>query len=540
MVTSRLGKGLLAVNLFALFALALWLRITSLEMPAFNGDEAFYGVQASKLVHGESTDSDTASGNILNVLVLGADLPLYWALGPSSLVIKLPGAIAGGLAVIAAWFGLKRGLDPWTAAIATLLMAASPVMIAECRVGAEPAWNPLVGVLALAAAFRGHRLLTLLAFLLCFYVHPTYLFAVPIYGLVLSARIASDAGWNWRVCWKKLLSVAVGGGAVVGGLAWLTSGRSVLQWTYDTYKFGPMDWGRFWHLYERLLMGYCELGPLESPPSLDRAFWAVVLPLLAAGSVAMAWRRQWDRLSLVIGLIISLCGLHTVTGPDILRPYFVRYGLFFVAPTLVALACLARALVPDGASSWARRTRALQGIAVLSLTWVLLYHSKVNYVDHLFGQTMGQENFWTLRTESVDPKRWINDLLVEDLSAPGAPSTATVLAEDWWTYRPLEFLSSQRENIRMGNLERFDAVGKELLIRKHLEAGGYVVGTIGAAVPTQVESMYGRPALRYWHVCAPPYAALVLYRLKRDDEPRGEQPIALLQPPGLSPPPVRR
>ena len=406
MARSKVPALLLAAALIPLFALAIWFRISSLNMPAPNGDEAFYGVQVAKLLNGEAIASKTTSGNMINFLVIAAELPLYWMMGPSSYVIKIPGALAGLLAVIATYVLWRRALDRPTAVIAATLMAVLPVAIAECRIGAEPAWNPLVGVIALAAAFRGHRLGLALAFLLCYYVHSTYLFLLPVLGLVLLAKLIERTTGDPTARWRALAITTWGTLAVVGPLILLTRGRSAIQWTYDTYNFGPGDWPRFFTLYERLLMGFCEVGPTETTITFDRTFWIAFLAILGFGSWCLWKQGRWDRLALIGGLMISLCGMHVVTGPDILRPYFVRYGLYLVAPSVLAIACCLRAmlLLPEG--GWASLARRSQIAGMVGLAWVLLLGFKVHYLDHLLIAHRGQESLWTIRTEAIDPKEW--------------------------------------------------------------------------------------------------------------------------------------
>lgn len=536
---SKLPALLAVAALVPLFALAIWFRVSSLTMPAPNGDEAFYGVQAAKLLAGEAIASKTASGNVINVLVLGTEVPLYWLLGPSSYVIKVPGAVAGILAVIAAYVLWKRALDLPTAIIGATLMAVLPVAIAECRIGAEPAWNPLVGVIVMAAAFRGHRLGLALAFLLCYYVHPTYLFLLPAVGLVLLAKLLERTANDPTARWRSLAITTWGALAVIGPLVLLTRGRSTIQWTYQTYGFGPGDWPLYFLRYERLLMGFCEVGPTETSIGYDRTFWLGFGSILAFGSWCLWRQRRWDRLALIGGLALSLCGMHLVTGPDILRPYFVRYGLYLVAPSVLAVACCLRAMLVMPEGGWATIAHRVQTAGMIGLAWVLLLGFKVHYLDHLLKVHEGQESLWTLRTEAVDPKQWAAKIVKRDLDAARAaglevPERTVVLGEDWWTYRPLQYFLGTRPDIEPGSLESFDGPGRDRLIRDHLASGGYVVGTPGKDVILRVEGLFPPEALTHWHVQVPPYACLAIYRLKRQNEAPEPQPIVVIRPPGLN------
>ncbi|RUL85053.1 hypothetical protein [Tautonia sociabilis] len=538
MARSKLPAYLAIAAIVPLLGLAFWFRITSLNAPSPNGDESFYGVQTAKLLRGEPIASTTASGNPINVLVIGAEIPLYLALGPSNYVIKIPAAVAGILAVLASYVLWSRALDRTTAAIGAGLMAVLPVLIAESRIGAEPAWNPLVGVIALAAAFRGHRLGLALAFLLCYYVHSTYLFLLPTLGLVLLVKLFERTAGDPTARWRSLAITTWGALAVISPLVLLTSGRSAIQWTYDTYDFGPGNWPRFLLLFERLLMGFCEVGPTETSAAFDRTFWAAFGSILLFGSWCLHRQRRWDRLALIGGLILSLVGMHAVTGPDILRPYFVRYGLYLVTPTVLAVSCCLRAMLVPPEGGWATRARRLQVAGMIGLAWTLLASFMGNYIGLLNEAHAGQESYWTLRTEAIDPKQWAAKIVARDIRAArerglSVPDRLVVLGEDWWTHRPLQFLLGDRDDIVTGSLEPFDGPGRDALIRRHLESGGYIVGTPGQDVMLRVEGLFPPEALKHWHVLVPPHASLAIYRLKRENEPPVPLPKVVLRPPGL-------
>ena len=541
MVRSRWFRAFCAVNLAMIFAVALWFRTTSLAMRCPNGDETFYGVQVANLLGGEGVASTTASGNMLNYLVVLAEIPTYLVLGPTDLTLMIPAAVAGILAVVIALALLPRGLDRTTAVIAATLTAVLPIAIIEGRVGAEPAWNLPVGMLALAAAFRGHRLGTLVAFLLCYYVHPTYLFLIPALGLVLTAKVWERTAGEPRRRLRELVATALGAASVVAPLTLLTSDRSAIRWTYETYDFGPGNWPLYFLYFERMLMGFCEWGPQETTRAFDATFWGVALAVLLVGGWRLWAQRHWDRLALIAGLAISLAGMHLVTGPDILRPYLVRYGLYLVAPTVVAFACLLSAALVEPAGRLRDALRYGQAAAFFGLAWALLICVKVNFFGFFLPQLAGQEDFWTLRTEAVDPKQWVASIIAEDIDDAAGPGVArVVLAEDWWTYRPIQYYLFNRDDVVPGSLEHFDGPMRDRLIRKHLDAGGYVVGTFGEDVIERVESAYPEEDLKHWHVFGPPYACLAIYRLKRQNEGREAQPIALLKPEGVDWEPVLR
>src|SRR5262249_27832982 len=80
-------------------------------------------------------------------------------------------------------------------------------------------------------------------------------------------------------------------------------------------------------------------------------FRGLLLALLALATGRLVRERCWERLALIIGLAASLSIFHFVAGPNMLRasdPH--RYGIVFLLPTSLAVACLLRAVVRTPAS----------------------------------------------------------------------------------------------------------------------------------------------------------------------------------------------
>ena len=96
--------------------------------------------------------------------------------------------------------------------------------------------------------------------------------------------------------------------------------------------------------------------PTETSGVHDLAFWGILAPVVIFGSWQLWRARQWDRLALVASVVATLAGLYRL-GPWMLHPEVVRYGVFLVAPSVVAFACLVRGLliVPTSCSRIAVR-----------------------------------------------------------------------------------------------------------------------------------------------------------------------------------------
>ena len=86
---------LLVGNVAALLATAFALCAWHLDnIPGLNGDEAWSGVQAMRLVNGQSISWRTPTGNPVNLFYLGPLAALHLFAGPSVAVLRLPVLLA--------------------------------------------------------------------------------------------------------------------------------------------------------------------------------------------------------------------------------------------------------------------------------------------------------------------------------------------------------------------------------------------------------------------------------------------------------------
>ena len=104
------------VNALGLLLAAVWLRCCLLgNVPGCNGDEAWYGVQAWRAVHGEPFCWQTPTGNPLNGFFLGPLALLHVWFAPSIALLR---SVAAGGPVRRPWtaaenaHGLRRPADP--------------------------------------------------------------------------------------------------------------------------------------------------------------------------------------------------------------------------------------------------------------------------------------------------------------------------------------------------------------------------------------------------------------------------------------------
>ena len=446
------------LSLVVLFAGGFWFRVTSLKTgPAPTGDEAVYGVLGIRLLQGLSLRMWTPSGHLMSPVLVVMELPLLSVFEPSYTALRLPIAVAGILTVVLCYRLFAQVLDRTTGLIAAGLLAVLPIAIIYSRLAWEPGLISLWSTLLTWQAFRDRRLAMLATLLFgVLFVHPTLIMIAPILASVQMARTLSDTKRPWAERGRSaLISLGLMAAVVIPVLIFCRDGQAA-AWTRDTYHFGPPDIGRFLTLYKNMLLGYCGGVSTETGRALDVAFWCVVLGVLIPGSWRLASQRRWDRLALVASVIASLVGLNLVEGPGVLHPGLVRYAMFLVVPSALAFACLARSLLVEPSTLRLATVRNVQAATLLALGFALLVGMKHHWFDAFIAQGKGREHLWTLRSEAIEQKHRITRIVLTDMatacSATRRPAPV-ILADDHWSYQPIQFFTAWRRDVTVMNLE---------------------------------------------------------------------------------------
>jgi 4-amino-4-deoxy-L-arabinose transferase-like glycosyltransferase len=509
----RLGRWLVGGLLIALLAEAAWLRVAALgPSPEVNGDEAFFGIVAHRLVSGGRVPMRTYSGNIPSPFYVGMLAPLVAAFGPKFWALRLPAVVSSLLAIAAAYLLGRKVLDRPTAAIAAATLAALPAAVLIAGIGVELTQSPLFGVIALFYAFRARVVATTLAFLACLLAHPTNFFLLPALALVYlgSAWARRPDGPARR---RLVVCVAVAACLAAAAMAAYVRGRGI--------RIGegvPRDWAVFLGSVARVFDGVSFLnvrGPLP-PGSIalhDALFWGL-LGVAALGLPRLVADRRWDQLGLIVGLGVGVAGLHVAAGPEVLKT--VRYGLVFLAPAAFAFACLIAGLAtrptPTGV--------AFRPVAVVPLLLVGLL-SLEECRTTLVGPYLAENRGSLLRpyaARGVIERSYLR-LGQELASSPPASSKRVVVTQDWWTHKPLEYLALARDDLRVVDFERLGGDPEERRRRlvRLMDEGAYALGWSKQQLEQIVRDAYPGDQLRRWEIRVTAGTIVTIHRL--DDRP---------------------
>jgi uncharacterized membrane protein len=457
---------LLIVNLAALGALALWFRCRALgNIPGVNGDEAWYGVTAWEILHQGKWLVQTPTGNALNPFFFGPLLLLQACCKPSIALLRIV-AVASGVAAL----GLNGWLCRWvfdrrTAAISTLALALLPINIAYSRF----AWDASQSLLAtlpvwyfsLAAArfpARQDRLTAaaIVALLIAVLVHPTNVFA----GAAIAASLA--VRWRqFRVDPRRLTVLAL-------------AALALILWSANMVRMqGQVGGGLLGHLdqlvhpqpnphavvlYANLFSGETVYQYIAGAHSWLP--WGVGLALVWAVLLAAVWR-LWrcgtttDRV-LVAGWLLEVAAYVVLAGPSGMLPGQERYAICLIAPAVI-LAAGGAAVCWSGAGR--PRTSVAAVVLALAAAWFVLADFQQHYFR--FIEQTGGRAHQTFRTAAVEPKQAALDYILQHRRA----GVTWIVADSWWSYWPLQYLSRAEPDVRVVEEERAAALPELALAR---------------------------------------------------------------------------
>ena len=404
-----------------LIAISLWLRTTSLEtMPDIDGDEAWHAVQLTqdaprRAVHPGDRDRPAAEPDPRGHGIAPADDLRAVHGHPANPVL-----ITGILAIVLAYVLGSRVLDRTTGMIAAGLIAVLPVATYCRRTGYESSHAPLFTLLLVYLAFRKNVLGMSILLMCSYFVHPTNIFILPLLLAVMAAR-------SIRSRRPRRPVAATGRGAIpptaiVVAIGLWTIQRPIIHKMSTVYAVRDSRAARPPRVPGLLRTALPGAG-LGSWPRADPLFWSVFLVVLVLGTVRLVRGKQWDRVALVAGVAASAAALFVVGGSKIMQPGMARYGYFLVVPTILAFACLIRALLVTPSGRWSGLARSGQIAALLAMAGALQMSNRLDLVkpyrvvDSFDGR--GEESPWTFGTDRQDPRKQAFSYVLDDMARLG-------------------------------------------------------------------------------------------------------------------------
>lgn len=421
------------------------LRVFALDrLPGINADEAWYGVNVEAFLNNEPPFVRTGVGNPLNPLHSLPLLALSYVAAPSMALLRVPSVIWGVAAVLLAFPLLVRPLGQRAAVLAALLLSILPAAVAYSRLGWDPSDTPVVALIAVGCALGDRPLTAAIALLVAMAVHPTNVFLAPIVALSWApfalARYGNAIKRQRRIL--QVIATAVLVVLVLAGFILRDSighGTSLPSMAVVIRRLvSPGAWLDLIQGVIGLFSGVTIARYIGGPVPDVAVLLASLVTLMAfAVPIAVAWnifagnggKGPW----LLAGITVGLVAFHAVAGPEGLQPGRERYGMFLLSP-LVILCAIGLAAFAERAP---RASFALTALVFSTLLAVLVG----GYFAPLLRR--GGDTHQAYRTGHVEPKVAAYQFIKHIAGA----DNVEVIAEDWWLYWPLKYLSSRDERV---------------------------------------------------------------------------------------------
>ena len=489
----------LIINAAALMTVALLFRAYHLaNIPGVNGDEAWSGVQALRLLRGESVDWLTPNGNPLNGFFFLPSVALHAVAPPSFVLLRLASLASGVLALVANYFLCRRAFDNRTAVVSTWLLALLPIDIAYSRFAWDASQSLLatLGVMYLPLIYCRARvarasllIAAMIALAAAVWVHPTNVFAAPLLLVPVLCRSRHDLASTLKntavadKTWTLAVLAAVSAVVVYG--AWQGLAAAVVR------LHGPVELGHFIRNYLRLFSGttvyefISGLGFLEAnetwfaylPPACDLLFGCAAIGGLLGISWRLSRRPTICDVALVLGWLTMLLGFFLVAGPGAIAAHHERYGICLIAPG---------ALVMSRGLAWwidehqPRRQMFAAALAVAAWLWPVSFY----FGYFAFFEKTGGCSHPTFRTAAVEPKSQALRFILERRKAT---ESTRIVCREWWNYWPLEYLAGGQDNVRVLTWEQWQDTDRSSNTRQ-VENTWFVEF---ADTPSEIEVLHG-------------------------------------------------
>jgi len=442
----------------AVVALAgVFLRVWRLaSIPGINGDEAWYGAKALRILAGEPIVWRTPTTPWLNPFYIALVMAAHLILAPSELALRAPALISGLSALAFNYFAARRFFGRATANVSTVALAALPVAIVYSRIGWDAAQCIPVSTLLLYASLavarasrpRPYVLLCVLLYMAAVLIHPVNAIAgvFPLAGVWFryGHRVIHFVSSGSRV-------VRLGKSCVVTAIVLVAAALARVPIREFDRVFGslpshlirPTEWAQAARGFVDLFSGVGAYRHIAGSPT-HTVYHLVVFSVLLAGAAfvfcrLMRHQTRSDRI-LWFSTAGALLAFYAFTGPMGFWHARERYALFLVPPVTL---CFSRSLLMLGAWVGPRsRAKLLWGAAAFAALLVIDCYANV-FV--FIGQTGGRA--WrTFAAAERDPKFEAARHILSRLRDPGG---ATVYAQDWWVRTPCEYLAVNSPGIEV-------------------------------------------------------------------------------------------
>jgi len=484
------ARWLLRISIGLAFLISLLFRLISLNnIPGINGDEAWYGIQATNILHSRAFEWLAPSGRpLVNPFFLLPEIILHLFFDPAFWILRFPSVVAGLCAVFLSYH-LFRDLIGRPAALSlSLLTATLPINIAYSRFGWDPSLVLLCTIVIFYFALRDNRRGIILSFLAGLLVHPSVLLLAPLIIMMALSRqesailpqgkgrttgallligcifLAMYAG-NGRAVTKNLLDFSAAG-TFLSHIPDLFTGETAFRYIVDEHASVPV--------------------------AMPFLFGAVLALSLWGAWRASSSEQRKEALLHGTGLCLSTLSGYLLFGALMVLPHTERYAIYLIFPVTLLFVKVLYAAVGPTQREWLATTVVL----LLSLYFLSGFYQNF----FLFFQKTGGNSHVAFRTGELDPKQ-VAYLSIRD-DAAGRP--VRIFAHSYWLAMPMRYLASGEDPVQVVELPDLWTSPRQ---------GDYVVTFAGGGADVAVRQVPGAYQKRWVVLDYASREFLVVYRL---------------------------
>ena len=422
---------------------AVFFRTYQIEPPGIWGDDAINGLLALDVLDGKITSPFQLvvhSLSIFHALTNYAIAGAFWLLGPGPVALRIPGLIAGVLAVPLLYGTVSPLFGSKVALVAALFFATSPLQLNHDKVLLQVIFGEFFLLLGMCALVRGvtgtRRWLIPLAgvpLALCLYTYHSAKIA-PL----IAAVFAVGTVWKSNAPRRTLLleltglcavfllcSIPAVAGYVRNPSALIGRANSVALWpaVRASGSLRPV-WDAAWRT---LMVFHYQQGPEYNWVGIgwDPALTVVVAFLVVHGAVESLRRWKDPHHAFLLGWVVVglIPGFLSTEAPRV-------YRVLLASPPLYVWAALPAVRLYESAAHAAPRWRWLKGVIALTVLSVPL----VDFNYYFYRVYTNRDFRWFQASRLVEMAR--------TLKALGPGWTGYVIADGFAaTYETLAFLS---------------------------------------------------------------------------------------------------
>ncbi|MGY8813556.1 MAG: ArnT family glycosyltransferase [Gammaproteobacteria bacterium] len=434
--------------------LAVFLRVFELgNIPGVNGDEAWYGLVALKLLSGEVVGFTTPSGLLINPIYLLPVTALHLIFEPSFFLLRVPGLLSGLLLIVLSYYLSKKILNEKVAIIVMLVVASLPVNIVYSRFGWDTSQTVLASCVVVYALLSHRWLLFSLSLVAAILIHPTnvaLLLIAIIYFAINKIYSPQFFKLNKFVWISSLLALSLGMYLIVTTPVLMAQMPTIQSIFTNALDFENV--GEFFLNVSRLFSGTTVFlylsGAINSlfGNAIDIMLMLAMFSLLIY-LLAYSYKLKDKKIfSFVMSLFITIAAWFLFFSNNTLVPGRERYSLFLIMPVVICFGYFCLLIMEK-----------IKYEKIIFATLIFCNLMMMGFIKNYFIQfyKTGGQSDQSFKTNYIEPKKMVFDQVLESSNK----ENVYLVTSDWWTTQPLMYLAYNVDNVNVVDLISFQSVG---------------------------------------------------------------------------------